>query len=63
MSELNIHRVTDVSVTRTQHKSFMCTTVITTSVDDRGIISTDKQCFYSKGTKMKFKVGKIRIVE
>ncbi len=41
----------------------MCTTVITTSVDDRGIITTDKQCFYSKGTKMKFKVGKIRIVE
>ena len=63
MSELSIHRVTDVNVTRNQHKSFMCITVITTSVDDRGIISTDKQCYYSKDNKIKLKVNKIRIIE
>ena len=63
MSELSIHQVTDVKVTKNQHKSFMCLTVVTTSTDHRGITSTDKQTFYSKDKKMKFKVDKIRIIE
>mgnify|MGYP001168100589 FL=1 len=63
MSELNIHQVTDVKVTKNQHKSFMCVTVVTTSIDHRGITNIDKQTFFSKDKKLKFKVDKIRTVE
>jgi hypothetical protein len=63
MSDLNIHRVTDVKVTKNQHKNFMCVTVITTSVDYNGVQTIDKQNFFSKEKKLKFKVDKIRIVE
>jgi hypothetical protein len=63
MSDLNIHRVTDVKVTKNQHKDFMCVTVITTSVDYNGVQTIDKQNFFSKEKKLKFKVDKIRIVE
>ena len=63
MSDLNIHRVTDVKVTKNQHKDFMCVTVITTSVDYNGVQTIDKQNFFSKEKKLKFKVDKIKIVE
>ena len=63
MSDLNIHRVTDVKVTKNQHKNFMCVTVITTSVDYNGVQTIDKQNFFSKEKKLKFKVDKINIVE
>ena len=63
MSDLNIHRVTDVKVKKHQHKNFMCVTVITTSVDNRGVETIDQQRFFSKDKKLKFKVDKIRIVE
>ena len=63
MSELNIHRVTNVEVTKNQHKTFMCVTVTTTSVDYRGVETIDKQSFFSKNKKLKFKVAKITKVE
>ena len=63
MSDLNIHRVTDVEVKKNQHKNFMCVTVITTSVDYNGVQTIDKQNFFSKEKKLKFKVDKINIVE
>lgn len=63
MSDLNIHRVTNVQVKKNQHKNFMCVTVITTSVDYNGVQTIDKQNFFSKEKKLKFKVDKIRIVE
>ena len=63
MSDLSIHRVTDVKVKKNQHKTFMCVTVITTSVDYNGVQTIDKQNFFSKEKKLKFKVDKIRIVE
>jgi len=63
MSELNIHRVTDVNVTKNQHKNFMCVTVTTTSVDHRGETKIDEQRFFSKNKKLKFKVAKITKVE
>ena len=63
MSDLNIHRVTNVQVKKNQYKNFMCVTVITTSVDSRGIETIDKQNFFSKEKKLKFKVDKINIVE
>lgn len=63
MSELSIHRVTDVKVKKNQHKTFMCVTVITTSVDHRGVEKIDEQRFFSKDKKLKFKVDKINKVE
>lgn len=63
MSELNIHRVTNVEVTKNQHKTFMCVTVTTTSVDHRGETKVDEQRFFSKNKKLKFKVAKITKVE
>ena len=63
MSDLNIHRVTNVEVKKNQHKTFMCVTVITTSVDYNGIQTVDKQNFFSKDKKLKFKVDKIKVVE
>ena len=63
MSDLNIHHVTDVKVTKNQHKNFMCVTIYTTSVDHRGVETIDKQSFFSKNKKLKFKVDKIRVVE
>jgi len=63
MSELNIHRVTDVKVTRTQRKDYMVMTVVTTSEDYRGIPSVDEQRFFSKNKKMKIKIEKINKVE
>ena len=63
MSELSIHRVTDVKVKKNQHKTFMCVTVITTSVDHRGIETIDEQKFYSKDKKLKFKVDKIKVIK
>ena len=63
MSELNIHRVTDVKVTKSQHKTFMCVTVTTTSVDYKGEIKVDEQRFFSRDKKLNFKVAKITKVE
>lgn len=63
MSELNIHRVTDVKVTKNQHKTFMCVTVTTTSVDYKGEIKVDEQRFFSRDKKLNFKVAKITKVE
>ena len=63
MSELHIHRVTDVKVKKNQHKTFMCVTVITTSVDYNGVQTVDEQKFYSKDKKLKFKVDKIEHIE
>tara|TARA_R100001377_G_scaffold78432_1_gene56147 strand:+ start:24 stop:215 length:192 start_codon:yes stop_codon:yes gene_type:complete len=63
MSELNIHGVTEVKITRRVRPTYTVMCVITSSTDYRGIVSTDTQSFYSKGKKLKVVTAKIEKTE
>lgn len=63
MGELNLSRVTDVTVSRRQRKDYMAVTVTVLSVDYNGIPRKDTTFILSKDKKIKVTMPPIEKTE